>query len=75
MDPGTKMGPRRLKNKSSQNRFKTDMCVDLMVTNPTQLERAQTDTIYEIYRNLFVFPNMQNFDVCAFYTIHTMMTW
>jgi hypothetical protein len=55
------MGPGRPKNQSAQNRFKMDVCVGLVDTNPTQLERAQTDIVCERYRDLFVFPNMQNF--------------
>jgi hypothetical protein len=45
MDPGTKMGPRRPKNQSSHKHFKRGVCIDLIVTNPTQLERAQTDVV------------------------------
>jgi hypothetical protein len=51
---------------------KQDVCVDLVVMNPTQLERAQTDTVCERYRVLFVLPNMQNFDDCI---VHTVLTW
>jgi hypothetical protein len=60
MDPGTKMGLGRPKNKSSQNGFKTYMCVGLIDTNPTQLEWAQTKVICEIYHYLLVFPHKQN---------------
>jgi hypothetical protein len=38
MDLGAKMGPGRPKNQSAQNLFKTDVCVGLVDTNPTQLE-------------------------------------
>jgi hypothetical protein len=48
MDPGIKIGPGRPKNQSSQNGFKTDVCIGLVVTNPMQLERAQTNTICEV---------------------------
>jgi hypothetical protein len=37
------MGPGRPKNQSAQNGFKMDVCVGLVDTNPTQLERAQTE--------------------------------
>jgi hypothetical protein len=49
------MGPGRPKNKSAQNVFKMDMCVGLIDTNPTQLERAQTDILCERYRSLCSF--------------------
>jgi hypothetical protein len=45
LDPGAKMGPGRPKNKSAQNIFKMNVCVDLDVTNPTQLEWDQTDVV------------------------------
>jgi hypothetical protein len=45
LDLRTKMGPGRPKNQSAQNGFKMDMCVGLVDTNPTQLERAQTDVV------------------------------
>ena len=72
MDPGTKMGLGRTKNKSAHNLFKKNVCVGLVITNPTQLEQAQMDTICEIYRDLFVFPNRQNFVDC---TVHKVLTW
>jgi hypothetical protein len=72
MDPGTKMGPGRPKNQSSQNRFKTNVFVGLIVMNPTQLERAQTNIVCERYHDLFVLPNMQNFVDC---TVRTVLTW
>jgi hypothetical protein len=50
----------RPKNQSDQNGFKIDVCVGLIDTNPTQLERAQTDVIYEIYHDIFIWPNRQN---------------
>jgi hypothetical protein len=61
MDPGTKMGLGRPKNQSAHNHFKTDVCIGLIVTNPTQLEWAQTNVVCERYHVLFIFPNMQNF--------------
>jgi hypothetical protein len=72
MDPGAKMGLGRPKNQSAQNHLKMDVCVGLIVTNPTQLERAQTNVVCEIYHDLFVLPNMQNFDDFA---VHTVSTW
>jgi hypothetical protein len=45
LDLGTKMGPRRPKNKSAQNGFKTDVCVGIVDKNPMQLERAQMNVI------------------------------
>jgi hypothetical protein len=60
IDPGTKMGLGRPKYKSAQNGFKMDVCVGLVDTNPTQLERAQTDVVCERYRDLFIWSNMQN---------------
>jgi hypothetical protein len=66
------MGPGRPKNQSAQNHFKTDVCIGLIVTNPTQLERAQTDTVCERYHVLFILPNMQNFVDC---TVRTVLTW
>ena len=45
LDLKTKMGPGRPKNKSAQNGFKTNVCVGLVNTNPTQLERAQIDVV------------------------------
>jgi hypothetical protein len=50
-------------------------CVGLVVTNPTQFEWAQTNTICERYRGLFVLPNKQNFDDCAVCTVRTVLTW
>ena len=66
------MGPGRPKNQSSQNVFKTAVCVGLVVTNPMQLEQAQTDVVIKIYHDLFVFQNMQNF---VDYTVRTVMMW
>jgi hypothetical protein len=57
LDPGDKMGLGRPKHRSDQNIFKTDMRVGLTYTNPTQLERAQTNIVCEIYHDLFIFPN------------------
>jgi len=54
MDLGTKMGLGRDKNKSSQNNFKMYVCVGLIDTNPTQLERTQIDTVCERYRGMFI---------------------
>jgi hypothetical protein len=59
LDLGTKMGPGRPKNQSSQNGFKMDVCVGLVDTNPTQLEWAQTDVVCSRYRDLFIWPNRQ----------------
>ena len=67
------MGPGRPKNKSAQNHFKTDVCVDLVVMNPMQLEWDQTDTVCERYRDLFIFPNMQKFVDCTIYIVHTVL--
>jgi hypothetical protein len=39
-DPGDQI---LLKIQSAQNRFKSNRCIGLVVTNPTQLERVQTD--------------------------------
>jgi hypothetical protein len=36
-DPGDQI---LLKNQSAQNRFKMDMCIGLVITNPTQLEQG-----------------------------------
>jgi hypothetical protein len=66
------MGPGRPKNQSAHNRFKTDVCVGLVITNPMQLEWAQTYTICEIYCVLFVLPNTQNFDDCA---VRIVLMW
>jgi hypothetical protein len=66
------MGPGRPKNHSAHNHFKTDVCVGLVVTNPTKLERAQTETICEIYHGLFVLPNMNFFVDC---TVRTVLVW
>jgi hypothetical protein len=66
------MGPGRPKNQSSHNRFKMDVCVGLIVMNPTQLEWAQMDIVCERYCLLFVLPNMQNFADC---TIRTVLMW
>jgi hypothetical protein len=57
LDLGTKMGPGRPKNQISQNGFKTDMCVGLIDTNRTQLERDQTDVVFSRYHGLFVSSN------------------
>jgi hypothetical protein len=59
LDLGTKMHLGRLKNQSALNGFKTDVCIGLIDTNPTQLERAQMDVVCERYRGLFVSSNMQ----------------
>jgi hypothetical protein len=59
LDLGTKLGLGRPKNQSSHNGFKTDVCIGLIDTNPTQLERAQTDIVCSRYRDLFIFPNRQ----------------
>jgi hypothetical protein len=59
LDLGTKLGLGRPKHKISQNGFKTDVCVGLVDTNPTQLEWAQTDVICSRYHDLFIFPNKQ----------------
>jgi hypothetical protein len=59
LDLGTKMGLGRPKNQSAQNGFKTDVCVGLIDTNPTQLEWDQTNVVCEIYHSLFVSPNRQ----------------
>jgi hypothetical protein len=72
MDPGTKMGLGRPKIQSSHNRFKTEVCVGLIIMNSTQLERDQTDTVCEIYCDIFVLPNKQNF---VDYIVCTMLTW
>jgi hypothetical protein len=53
------MGLGMPKYQSAWNRFKMDVCVGLVDTNSTQLERAQTDTVCKIYRGLFVFSNRQ----------------
>jgi hypothetical protein len=72
LDLGIKMGPGRPKNQSSQNGFKTDMCVGLVDTNPTQIEQAQTNIVRERYRGLFISPNMQKNVDCI---VCTMLTW
>jgi hypothetical protein len=59
LDLGTKMGPGRPKNKSAQNGFKTYVCVDLIDTNPTQLEWAQKNFVCSIYHDLFISSNGQ----------------
>jgi hypothetical protein len=56
---GTKMGPGMPTNQSAQNGFKTDMCIGLVDTNPTQLERAQTNVLCSRYRGLFLSLNRQ----------------
>jgi hypothetical protein len=53
------MGLRRPEKQSAHNVFKTDVCIGPVDTNPTQLERDQTDTICERYRGLFVLSNKQ----------------
>jgi hypothetical protein len=73
MDPGTKMGPGRPKNQSSQNGFKTDVCISLIDMNPTQLEWAKTNTVCKIYHGLFVSPNMEKKDADC--TVCTVLTW
>jgi hypothetical protein len=75
MDPGTKIGPGRTKNKSDQNRFKMDVCVGLVITNPTQIEQDETYIVCKLYHDLFIFPNMKNFDDYAFRTLCTVLTW
>jgi hypothetical protein len=40
IDPGDQI---LLKIQSAQNRFKSNRCIGLIVTNPTQFERVQTD--------------------------------
>jgi hypothetical protein len=75
MDLGTKMAPGRTKNQSDQNHFKMDVCVGLVVTNPTQLEQAQTDVVCERFRVLFVSPNKKIFANCTVCKIHTVLTW
>jgi len=35
-------------------------CIDLVVSIPTQLEWAQTESVWQIYDVLSVFPNVQN---------------
>jgi hypothetical protein len=72
LDLGARWGSERPKNQSAQNIFKTDVCVGLDVTNPTQLERAQTDIVCSRYHDLFVLPNRQTFDDCIVYTVRTM---
>jgi len=62
-DPGTKMGLGRPKNQNSQNHFKSDMCEGLVVTNPTQLERAQT---YIVCQTRIFFTDC---------TVRTVLTW
>jgi hypothetical protein len=69
LDLGTKLGPRRPKNKTSQNGFKTDVCVGLVDTNPMQLERAQMDVVCSKYHGLFIWPNRQNNDDCTVRTV------
>jgi hypothetical protein len=73
LDLGTKMGPGRPKNQSAQNGFKTDVCVGLVDTNPTQLERAQTDIVCERYHGLFISSNRQKKNVDC--TVRTVLTW
>ena len=75
LDLETKMGPRRPKTQSDENGFKTDVCVGLVDTNPTQLEQAQTYVVCERYRDLFVLPNMQNFADYTVCTVRTMLMW
>jgi hypothetical protein len=69
------MGPGRPKNQNVHNLFKMDVCIGIVHTNPTQLEWAQKDTVCERYRDLFVFPNKQNFDDYAVRTVRTVLTW
>jgi len=59
MGSGTKMGPGRPKNQRAHNRFKTGVCVGLVVMNPTQLKRDQMDIVWEIYCIMFIFPNRE----------------
>jgi hypothetical protein len=66
------MGLGRPKNQSSQNRFKMGVCIGLVITNPTKLEWDQTNTVCEIYHDLFVLPNMQNFADC---TVRIVLMW
>jgi hypothetical protein len=72
LDPGTKMGLGRPKNQSAQNGFKMDMCVGIVDTNPTQLERAQTDVVCPRYHDLFIFPNMQNLMIVQSYSPYSV---
>jgi hypothetical protein len=48
LDLGTKMVLGRPKNKSDYNGIKTDVCIGLIDTNPTQLEWAQTNVVCKI---------------------------
>jgi hypothetical protein len=59
LDLGAKMGPTRPKSQSVQNLLKIDMCVGLIDTNSTQLERAQTNVVCKRYCGLFISSNMQ----------------
>jgi hypothetical protein len=63
------MGPGRPKNQISHNHFKMDVCIGLVVTNPTQLEWDQTDIVCERYHVLFVLSNKQNFVDCIVHTV------
>jgi hypothetical protein len=53
------MDLRRPKKQSAHNVFKTDVCIGPVEMNPTQLERAQTDTVCDRYRGLFILSNKQ----------------
>jgi hypothetical protein len=53
------MDPGRTKTQSAQNGFKMDVCVVLVDTNPTQLERSQTNIVCERYHGMFVSSNRQ----------------
>jgi hypothetical protein len=59
LDPGARWGSERPKNQSAHNIIKKDVCVGLVDTNPTQLERAQTDVVCSRYGDLFILPNKQ----------------
>jgi hypothetical protein len=54
LDLGTKLGPGRPKTKSFQNGFKMNLCIGLVDMNPMQLEWAQTNVVFSIYRGMFI---------------------
>jgi hypothetical protein len=60
------MGLRKALKKCYQNGFKMDVCVSLVNTNPTQLERAQTNVVCSGYGYLFGLPNMQKVNQVKF---------
>jgi len=68
--PEPKWGLGRPKNQSAQNHFKMDVCTGHVITNPMQLERAQTYTVCERYRGLFVLSNMQKL-----MTVQSIQCW